>query len=326
MKLLLVTWLLVEMLAVSCWATAPLRVVLDFFPNPNHVPLYVAQELRMFDDEGVEVDLIVPANPSDPPLLAAARSFEIALTPQINYLIARSEGLPLMAIGALIDAPLGGLLAISGCGIDALADLRGQRVGYALAPLEPILWGTMLGSAGVREDEVDLINVGFNTMVALVSGHVEAIGAFRNYERIQLELLGHEPVFFPQEAYGVPDTYDLLIVGHPETLASRDAQVGGFLRALSQAIMFTRANPDEAYRHFLHANPDLDDELNRRAFGETLALFAGGVRHDDDALWDALQAYLASRGLIAGTWPLDQLYTAAWLPEPLEAEAESGED
>ena len=75
------------------------------------------------------------------------------------YLIARAEGLPLIAIGALIDKPLGGLLALSERGIEALEDLRGGRIGYSLAPLEPVLWETMLGSAGISVDEVELINV-----------------------------------------------------------------------------------------------------------------------------------------------------------------------
>ena len=80
-------------------AGAPIRVSLDFFANPNHIPIYVALDNGYFDEEGIEVDIFVPGNPSDPVKLAAAQAVEIAMTPQINYLISRSEDLPLIAIG-----------------------------------------------------------------------------------------------------------------------------------------------------------------------------------------------------------------------------------
>jgi len=50
---------------------APIRVSLDFFANPNHIPLYAALDKGYFAEEGIEVDIFVPANPSDPVKLAA---------------------------------------------------------------------------------------------------------------------------------------------------------------------------------------------------------------------------------------------------------------
>lgn len=292
----------------------PLRVSLDFFPNPNHVPLYVATEEELFSDRGLEVELIVPANPSDPVKLAAARTFDIALTPQINYLIARAEGLPLIAVGALIDRSLGGLLALGGDGIASIEDLSGRRIGYSLTPLEPILWESMLDCGGVSIDEVDLINVRYATVAALLSGAVDAIGAFRNFETIQVELRNEEPVFFPQEAYCVPETFDIILVVHPDLIAEREPELRAFLEALSEAIARTREDPASAFSRFLDAQPDLDDELNRRAFDATLPLFAAGLGHDAPEIWTELQSYLRSNGLMSAELPLEGLYTTALLP------------
>jgi putative hydroxymethylpyrimidine transport system substrate-binding protein len=105
-------------------AGRPIQVVLDFFPNPNHVPLYLAAE-----DPESGIEILVPANPSDPVRLAASRTVDVALTPQTNYLMARAEGLPLVAIGALIDHTLGGLLALAPQGTLSVADLAGRRIG-----------------------------------------------------------------------------------------------------------------------------------------------------------------------------------------------------
>ena len=82
----------------ACGVGAPLTVCLDYLPNPNHVPLYAGLDAGAFAARGLDIDLLVPANPSDPVKLVAARAVDIALTPQINYLMARAEGLPLVAI------------------------------------------------------------------------------------------------------------------------------------------------------------------------------------------------------------------------------------
>ena len=302
-------------LAISVVASGePLRVGLDFFPNPNHVPLYVAIEDGLFRDRGLDVELIVPADPSDPVKLAAARTLDVALTPQINYLIARSEGLPLLSIGALIDRNLGGLLAIGDAGISSAEDLAGRRIGYSLAPLEPILWETILRCAGVSIDDVELINVHYATVAALLSGSIDAIGAFRNFEPIQVELQGKEAVFFPQEGYCIPSTFDIILVAHPGLIVERADDLRAFLDALGEAISFTRSHPVTAFYRFVHANPDLDDELNRRSFDATLAMYATDARHDDPETWRAMQAYLFENGLIATEFPLEVLYTAALLP------------
>lgn len=298
---------------------APIRVSLDYFANPNHIPLYVALDQGFFDEEGIEVDVFVPANPSDPVKLAAARAVEIALTPQINYLIARSEDLPLIAIGALIDQPLGGLLALRDQGIDTLEDLSGKRIGYALAPLEPILWETVFACAGIDPAGFDLVNVGFNTVTALVTGNVEAIGAFRNYEVLQLEELGYEPVFFPQEDYCVPTTYEILLVAHPNFASEQGVEAAGFLNALAKAIDWTIANPADAMALFFDRFPELDDELNRRSFEVTLPLYAIGASHGDEIVWDTMQTYLIENGLMIQSFPTNTLYTDSLLPsEPKE--------
>ncbi len=308
-------WLWVLVLPFALGHGAPLRVMLDFYPNPNHVPLYVAQGRGMFASEGIEVELIAPSDPSDPAKLVAARAVDVALTPQMNYLIAKGAGLPLLAVGALINGALGGLLALDGSGIRELADLRGRRIGYALEPLEPVLWRTMLRHVGVQPHEVELVYVGMNTLFALLARRVDAIGAFRNYEALAVEGLGHRPVFFPQEAYGVPDTYELVIVVHPAFLREGLARVRGFLQALATGIAFTQDHPAVALDVFEAAVPErADEDLTRRSFWATLPLYARGARHDDLPRWEAMQTYLVARGLMPQALPLADLFTVEALP------------
>lgn len=303
--------LLIALLAPSGAAAPVVRLMLDFLPNPNHVPIYAALAQGLF--EGIEVEVLVPGDPSAPARLAAAGAVDVALTPQINHLIARDEGLPLVAIAALIGSPLGGLLSLRSAGIADLADLRGKRVGYSLEPLEPALWRTMLASVGVGAGEVELVNVGVSTLPALLGRHVDAIGAFRNYESIQVALLGEEPVFFPQEGYGVPWTYELVLVASADAVETRGNDLRALVDGLAAGIAFTRAHPEEAFAAFLRAWPELDDELDRQAYAATLPLYADGARHDDPSVWEALQAYLLENEVTVLAFPPEELYTDRFL-------------
>ena len=283
------------------------RVALDFFPNPNHVPLYAAIDQGFFARRGIRVEIVPPSDPSQVVRLAATRVADVALTPQMNFLIAKDAGLPLIAVAALIDRSLGGLLSLKEAGIRTLSDLRGKRIGYSLVPLEPALWRTVLSSVGLTLDDVEMVNVGMNTVPALLLRQVDAIGAFRNFEPLQVELQGREPVFFAQEEHGVPETYDLIAVANVTLLSSRRAELRAFVAGLAEGIDYTRAHPDEAFLALVKARPDLDDELDRRSFAVTLPLYATGASLTNPAQWERMQDYLLSSGLISTRWPLAEL-------------------
>lgn len=298
---------------VSCLG-GTFRIILDFYPNPNHIPLYVAWELGFFQEEGMDVEILVPCDPSAPAKLVATQGVEMGLTPQMNFLLARDEGLPLIAVGALIDGALGGLLSLREYGIEKLSDLRGQRIGYSLEPLEPILWRTMLKTVGVEPGEYELVYTGMSTVPALLSHAVSAIGAFRNYEVLAMALLGYTPIFFAQEDYGVPNTYELLFVAHPGLLSQRLAEVRAVLRAIAKGIEYVREHPEESFSLFTRIFPELSDELNRRSFQVTLPLYARMVRHDDRPRWEAMLEFLLETGMITKALPLEELYTTLALP------------
>ncbi len=291
----------------SCARQATVRVGLDFFPNPNHVPLYAAIAHGFFAERGIRVELVPPSDPSQVIRLAATHVVDVALTPQMNFLIARDAGLPLVAVAALIDHSLGGLLGLKEAGIRTLSDLRGKRIGYSLIPLEPVLWKTVLASVGLTLDDVEMVNVGMNTVPALLLHQVDAIGAFRNFEPLQVELQGREPVFFAQEEHGVPETYELIAVTDVALLSTRRTELGAFVAGLAEGIDYTREHPDEAFSALVKARPDLDDELDRRSFAVTLPLYAAGASLHDPAQWERMQDYLLASGLVSTRRPFADL-------------------
>ncbi len=300
-------------------AQSQVVVVLDWLPNPNHVPIYVAQEAGFFTAEGVSVSVHAPTafDPSDPAKLAASGRADLAITTPINLIIIRSQDVPLTAVGSLIQKPLGGLLALKERGITTLADFRGRKIGYSLEPEEPVLWAAMLETAGLKPGDYTLINVGFDTLPALLTGQVDAIGAFRNVEKIVVEVQERkETVFFPFEEHGIPDHPQLIFIANESVARQKSELLKRFLRALLRAVALTLQEPDRAFALFLKANPDLQREadLNRKFFEATRALFAGAPCHNHLEKWAKLQDFLFERRLIERRSDLARLVTVSLLP------------
>lgn len=121
-----------------------LTVLLDWFPNPNHAPLFVAQAKGFFQEEGLTVDLIGPADPADPPKLVAAGKADIAITYEPQFMQQVDRGMPLIRIGTLIDKPLNCIVVLKQSTIKSLRDLKGKTIGYSNGDMDSAILNVML--------------------------------------------------------------------------------------------------------------------------------------------------------------------------------------
>jgi putative hydroxymethylpyrimidine transport system substrate-binding protein len=288
------------LLAAPAQGAEKFTVLLDWFLNPDHAPLVIAREKGFFAEEGLEVELIEPADPNDPPKLVAAGQAEVAISYEPQLHIQVGQGLPLTRIATLVATPLNTLLALEGGPVEDIAGLKGRKIGFSIGGFEDALLGRMLEGAGLTLQDVELVNVNFSLSPALLSGQVDAvIGAFRNFEINQLEIEGRKALAFFPEEHGVPAYDELIAVANSEKLG--DPRLPGFLRALERGAAYLVNHPDESWRLFAKARPDLDDELNRRAWTDTLPRFALRPAALDRARYERFARFLAARGVIDKT-------------------------
>ena len=294
---------LLLLLASGAHAAEKLTVLLDWFVNPDHGPLIVARERGFFADAGLEVELIAPADPNDPPKLVAAGKADLAISYQPQLHLQVAEGLPLKRIGTLVATPLNTLVVLADGPIKSLADLEGRRIGFSVGGFEDALLAAMLVRHGLGLADVELVNVNFSLSPALFAGHVDAvIGAFRNFELNQMELEGRPGRAFYVEEEGVPAYDELIVIANSERLD--DARLRPFLDALERGTQYLVNHPDDAWGLFVAAYPDLDDELNRRAWRDTLPRFALRPAALDTARYARFAAFLAAQGLIPEALPV----------------------
>lgn len=302
MVLRLVSFLLL-LASVPASAAERLTLVLDWFVNPDHGPLVIAREKGFFAEQDLAVELVAPADPNDPPKLVAAGKADLAVSYQPQLHLQVQEGLPLVRVGTLVATPLNCLVVLEASGIESPAELRGKRIGFSVGGFEDALLAAILARYGLRLSEVELVNVNFSLSPALVSGQVDAvIGAFRNFELNQLALAGHPGRAFYPEEEGVPAYDELIYVAHRDRLG--DPRLPRFLLAVEKATHWLVNHPQEAWDLFRRTSPELDDELNARAWRDTLPRFALRPAALDDGRYARFAAFLATQGLIASPPPV----------------------
>lgn len=296
--------LLLAGLASPAAAQEKVRLLLDWFVNPDHAALVIARERGFFAKQGLDVELIAPADPNAPPKLVAAGQAEYAVSYQPTLQMLVAEGLPLVRVGVLVAQPLNALVALENGPVKTIADLKGRKIGYSIAGFEEALLAAMLETAGLTIKDVTLVNVNFALTTALMSRQVDGvIGAFRNFELNDLALHRAAGRLWPVEQYGVP-AYDelVLVAGRDKLDVPRTKKL---LAALAESTAWLKANGEEAWSVFSRSGKELDSTLNRMAWKDTLPLLAADPSALDRARYTAFADFLVKRGLIKQAPPLD---------------------
>lgn len=305
MKLTTLTTIL-SLLATPAFAADKMTLLLDWFVNPDHGPVILAQEKGYFKEQDLEVEIVAPADPSAPPKLVAAGKAEMAISYQPQLHLQVQEGLPLKRVGTLVATPLNCLLVLADGPIKSPADLKGKKVGFSVGGIEEVVLGAVLNKYGVKLDEVELINVNFSLSPSLMSGQVDAvIGAYRNFELNQMDIEGRPGKCFYVEEEGLPPYDELIYVAHSETM-DKDL-IKRFLAATEKATQYIVNHPKESFEIFANTSTELQDELNKRAWADTLPRFALRPAAMDVGRYKAFEKFMKEAGMVESENPVEKL-------------------
>ncbi len=251
-----------------------LSLMLDFYPNADHAGIYAAQASGRFREQGLDVKVRAPADPAAPLKLVAAGKTDLAVSYEPEVLRARDKGAPVVAIAALVQKPLTSIISLPDAGIRSPVDLRGKRVGTAGIDYQSAYLKAVLENAGVDPSLVRERNVGFDLLPALVTRKVDAVlGAFWNYEGVDLRLRGRHPQIIRIDEVGVPTYNELVIVASETSVRERREELRRFVAALGEGTRELADEPAAGLSALLRANRDLDKRLQRASIKVTTPLF-----------------------------------------------------
>jgi putative hydroxymethylpyrimidine transport system substrate-binding protein len=301
-------------------ATRSLDLVLDWFPNPDHVAIYEAEARGYFEQVGLEVRTHVPSDPAAPIKQVAAGRADLAISYEPEVLLARERGLPVVSVAALVQRPLTSLIATRKSGVRSVRDLRGKRVGTAGIPYQSAYLKTILARAKVPESSVKETNVGASLLPAMLSGKVDAtLGGFWNVEGVELRQRHADPTVIPVDRLGVPDYNELVFVANADRLDDARDDLRLFVSAVARGAEEARKDPAGATRALLDANKDLKEKRARASVRVTIpTLFPRPATrawgYMDPVAWRNYGGWMVDNGLLKELPDIPRAITNDLLP------------
>ena len=279
------------------------ELMLDWFPNADHAPIYEARADGAFKDAGLDLKIRTPSDSTVPIKQVAAGRVDLAISYEPEVIKARANGLHVVAVGALVRGPLTSIISLPKAKIGGPADLKGKTVGTAGIDYQHAYLQTILDHANVPQSSVKEHNVGFNLVPALVSGKVDAIlGGYWNYEAIDLAQRGKRPKVIRMDQVGVPNYDELVFVANADALDREGPVIRRFLGALRRGSVALRKNPRAGVDALVKANKDLDPKLQSASVKATLPYFSppAGKPYgwQDPGQWKRFAGWMTDAGLI----------------------------
>ncbi len=295
-KIITILMLFAALWVPSVNASSKLTLILDWFPNVDHLPIYVARQQGFFADEGLDIKIISPSETTDAIKLVASGKMDIAVSYEPQTIIAAARGLPVVVIGRLIEHPLTTLMFLKGQGVEVPADLEGKKIGYTVPGLMDVLLQAFVTINGIGRYEA--VNVGFAIVQSLTAGKVDAVmGPFKTYETVELTHRGYKVGYFELEKWGIPDYDELVFLTSRKSLENNRAAMAAFRRAVSRAIEKVRQNPTQALQNYFKQVPEADARTETDAFRLTLPYYAGNQKLDHRR-WQRFADFALQYGLI----------------------------
>jgi putative hydroxymethylpyrimidine transport system substrate-binding protein len=301
----LVLVLLVSLRGSAEAQNAAVKLALDWYPNSNHLGLFIAQTQGYFQHENLEVTLYTPVDPSTVLQTVGSGADDFGISYQPDVLLARAQGVPVVSVAGLVAQPLNSVMALKPSGITRPRDLVGKKVGYPGIPTNEPLLATMLKTDGARGlQDVELVNVGFDLVPALISRRVDAVvGAYWTHESIVLENQGHPVHIIRMEEWGVPNYYELVVVSNERTIKNRPEVISRFLRAVRRGYEDAARDPQAGVDMLLKGTKAEVDEKIERPGATLLAPLwktpQGQFGMQDAGIWERFTQWMQANGLLA---------------------------
>jgi len=301
---------------------AALRVMLDYLPNADHAGLYAARAEGDYGRAGLDVTLTPPPDPSAPLKLLRAGRADLAISYEPELLLARDQGATdLVAVAAIVQKPLTSLMSIGKAPIRNPGQLAGKRVGTSGIAYQSAYLKTIARRASVDPGSIKETNVGFNLVPAMLSGKVDAtLGAYWNYEAIDLQRRGRSPVALRMDQLGVPTYAELVVVARKQDLDENGAsRVRRFLEATATGYRRLQTRPQAGVDALVEADKGLDAGLQTAAIKASLPVFFPSSKRrpwgwQDRATWDRYALWMKQHGLLKGAPNGGAALTTEFLP------------
>lgn len=294
-------------------ATGGAQIRLGYSAWPGWFPWAVAEEEGLFEEAGVDVELIF-FNDYRSSLDALAAGQLDANSQTLNdTLVSVSAGSDQRVV-LVNDNSAGNDAVIVDESIGSIDDLAGRTVAAELGVVDHFLLLQGLRSVGLSEDDVDLRDLPTDAAAAaFASGEVDAVAVFAPFTLQALERPGSRVLF---DSADFPGTIPDLLVTTPELVEERPDDVQALIDAWYATLEHLQADPEGAVATMAAAAGTSAEEYRSLQDGtrlfsaeEALAAFSGQELPEGlQPMAVEINDFLVSNGLAERPAPLDGLF------------------
>ncbi|MBO0995563.1 ABC transporter substrate-binding protein [Bacillus sp. SD088] len=293
-------------------------IVLDWTPNTNHTGLYVARDQGYFEDEGLDVEIMLPGEAGADQLVASGKS-EFGIGAQESLTEARAQDIPIVSIGAVIQHNTSGLASPVEKRIEKPRDFEGKTYGGWGAPVEQAVLTSLMEADEGDFAKVDVINMGDTDFFTAVQRDIDFAWIYYAWTGVEAELRGDDINMIYLTDYSDKLDYYTPVISTSEKMIEEDPDtVKAFMKAVSMGYQLAIDDPEAAAEVLIEAEPDLDEELVRKS-QEWLA-----TRYQDDAarwgeqkqeVWQNYMDWMLENKVLEKEIDVEKAFTNEFLPE-----------
>ena len=313
-KSILVLLIILVIPSISCRSNSETTLALDWYPNSNHGGIYTALEKEYFADEGLTVDVYIPSDPSSILQTVGAGKDDFGISYQPDLLLARSQGIPVVSVASIVQVPLNSIMSLSSSKIVDPSGLKGKKIGYPGIPLNIGILESILESEGLTIKDIELLDVGFDLVPALLSGTVDAvIGAYWTHESILIEMEGKGVNIMKLDDWGVPGYYELILVTNENMIKENGPLVEKFVRAFINGYLDSINNPRDSLDYLIKANPEMNAQLEEKGLQLLVPIWSNSYPKfgsQENKVWDNFANWMIEKDMIDKDLDIDKAYNS----------------
>lgn len=309
--------------------TEKITFCLNWQPAPYHIPIYYAQIKGYFKEQGLDIAILEPSNPSDVTELIGSGKVDMGLKAMIHTLAAKARGFPVTSVASLLDEPFTGVLYLKSSGItNDFQTIKGKRIGY-VGEFGKIQLDELCKYHGLKESEYTAVRCGMNVAKYILEGKIDGGIGIECMQQVELEEYCKQNGLDENDVQmmridrvaclGCCCFCSICYIVNDKFLQANGEKIKLFLKAIKKATDEIIANPKEAWKVYVDFKPQLNNDLSYKQFERCYAYFSASLFnvHRD---WEKVTNYGKRLDILPPDYSAN--YTNEYVPgvEPKETE------
>lgn len=294
------------------------QLMLDWSANTNHTGLFAARDLGYYEEEGLDVKIVQPGAGGSDALVASGKA-DFGVSYQEGVTLARTQGVPLVSIAAVIQHNTSGFAAPVDRNIKKAADFEGKAYGGWGSPVEEAVMKSIMEQDNADVSKVKIINMGDADYFTAVKRDIDFAWIFYAWTGIEAKLRGDDlDMIYVKDYSEALDYYTPVLVTNEKMIKEDPELVKAFMRATAKGYDYAIKQPEEAAALLSKAVPELDKELvleSQKWLSPRYQDDAARWGEQKESVWKGYADWMFERKLLDKELEVNSAFTNEFLPE-----------